>query len=92
MFIDGLVQKNTKFHIISQARIDFVNNEIEVQISHFKTNEHLDLTNADFISCYLINAHNLSDIDNLIMQCWIALANTENSIFANSSLEEINNG
>lgn len=87
-FIDGLIKKQTLFHIISQARIDFINNEIEVQISHFINDDELNLEKSDYISSYLIETEKLSDTKDLILQCWGTLANKENSIFFNASLEE----
>lgn len=86
-FIDGLIKKHTKFHVISQIRVDFINYEIELQISHFINNE-IDIKNSDYISSYLIQVDNLSDTDNLILQCWIAISADENSIFYQAKLEE----
>lgn len=86
-FIDGLIRKNTQYHVISQIRIDFINREIEVQISSFIKKEDVnDFERSVYISNYLINA-DIVDADDLIVQSWIALATVENSIFKNASLE-----
>ena len=39
IFQDGIVTKTLNLHTIGQIRVDYINNEIEVQIASFKNRE-----------------------------------------------------
>ncbi|SEP76891.1 hypothetical protein [Basfia succiniciproducens] len=90
-YLDNLQVKYQTYHTISQARIDYINREIEINIASFETFDDLLQGNNRSISGLLFN---YKDINRTLPIDYISLyllTQIEDNVFFGCEVKEINN-
>lgn len=85
-FTQGVTTKQLHYHVISQIRADYINNELEIQIASSITEDDVKHYRAEHISALLLNNVFLSDVDNLIVWALHYLVTYENGLLYNAEI------
>lgn len=88
VFLDGIKNITLNLHTIGQIRVDYINNEIEVQIASFKNREDWYYDRAEKITGYIFK-YEIFDFDidsNLI--AFRNLISMENSLFYRKEIQK----
>ncbi|WKS98726.1 hypothetical protein NYR30_06630 [Gallibacterium salpingitidis] len=85
-FTQGVTTKRLQYHAISQIRVDYINNELEVQIASSVTEDDIAHYRAEHISALLLNNVFLSDVDNLIVWALHYLVTYEDGLLHNAEI------
>ncbi|WP_257824154.1 hypothetical protein [Aggregatibacter actinomycetemcomitans] len=79
--LNGITSNVRKYHTISQIRVDFINNEMEVQIASFETeSDFINMSNGQ-ITGLLIGGAALSQDGAIVFEAMKILSLNQDSIF-----------
>lgn len=79
--LSGITSNVRKYHTISQIRVDFINNELEVQIASFETESDFINMKNGLITGLLIDDVSLPQNSAIVLSAMQLLSINQDSIF-----------